>query len=382
MPKVSVIIPCHNAKRFLAQTVESVLAQTISDFEIICVDNNSSDGTDALLDSLARCDRRVRVVSEPVSGEGPARDAGLQNARGTWLYFLDADDLMEPTLLEEALRRGESSEADLVIFRTSYLDDQTGEVRECPECFTTDWISSWEDDGVFSPQRNPKRIFTSFQNWVHNKLFRASFVREQGLFFQHLHRMADILFTCRALSEAKRIALLDRRLHLYRTNNPQSALVTGDQYPLDFYEAFLALRGRLEELETWELYHDSFVDWAEEAVAMNLYRARSFEGFSTIAYTMKNGGLKRLDIADYPAERALFPLRHECCRAILEKPLDELAFLYLSLEKRRIAEVETETSRLRVSLRSCRDSTSFRLGNALITPLARARDALRDIARR
>ena len=115
---------------------------------------------------------------------------------------------------------------------------------------------------------------------------------------------------------------------------------------------------------------------------MNLYRARSFEGFSTIAYTMKNGGLKRLDIADYPAERALFPLRHECCRAILEKPLDELAFLYLSLEKRRIAEVETETSRLRVSLRSCRDSTSFRLGNALITPLARARDALRDIARR
>jgi hypothetical protein len=69
--------------------------------------------------------------------------------------------------------------------------------------YLRDWLP--QDMDVFDPHEWPKRILNSFQNWVHNKLFRASFVHEHNLAFQPVHRTADLLFTCRALTEAHRI---------------------------------------------------------------------------------------------------------------------------------------------------------------------------------
>lgn len=371
MPKASIIIPCYNAEKYVAQTIESARSQTLRDIEIICVDNNSADRTSAILRELANTDHRINVVSESEPGEGPARDAGRAIATGDWLYFLDSDDIMKPTLLEEAVRKGEQDNADIVIFRTIYLDDKTAEQRACPECFDVSWISRWIDANsrIFSPRDNPERIFNSFQNWVHNKLYRASFVTEHKLAFQHVKRMADILFTCRALAEAQRISLLDKPLHLYRCNNKNSALYTADTSPLDFYNAFLALRRSLEQNKTWFLYHDSFVNWAEEAVAMNIYRAMSFESFSTIIETMKQKGLDQLDIRDFPAEKALAPLRHECCMQIASKSPAEIAFHYFALERRHMNDLETELSHLR-------SSRSFKVGEKLVSPLSKIKGKL------
>lgn len=369
MPRVSVVIPCFNCEAFIRETVKSVLAQTLRDFELICVDNNSTDATLQVLSELAGSDARIRVISETEPGEGPARDAGLNAATGDWLYFLDADDLMKPHLLERAINRGESADADLVIFRTRYLDNQTGEQRPCPECFETSWIESWEEPGVFAPCHNPSCIFNSFQNWVHNKLYRARFIKEHDIHFQHIHRMADILFTCRALAESRRIALLDKELHLYRTNNPSSALFTADDHPLDFYEAFLALKHRLEASGTLELYRDSFVNWAEEAVAMNLYRSSSFDAFSTILSEMKQTGLEELGIANYPRDRAYQPLRHDCCMAIKDLSPAEVAFYYFVLERRHMNQLETEISRIKTSI-------THRVGQTVTKPLAAVRNAI------
>lgn len=369
MPLASIVIPCHNAARHLRDTLESAVSQTMRDVEIICVDNNSDDDTPDILSEFSHRDSRVRVIEEHEPGEGPARDAGRSIARGSWVYFLDSDDRMGPQLLEHACSRGEQTDADIVIFRTSYLDDQTGEVRPCPECFDISWISRWLSPGVFSPQDNPERIFTSFQNWVHNKVFRAEFIEQQSLAFQRVHRMADILFTCRALSEAKRIALLDEELHLYRTNNPQSALFSADAHPLDFYHAFLALRTSLEDHGTWKLYHDSFVNWAEEAVAMNLYRAKSFESFRAIVETMQSEGLARLDILDFADDKVLYPIRHACCTAIAHGDLAEIAFYYFLLERNHMNELETQLSRVRTS-------KTYRVGNMIANPLRRVRQLL------
>ena len=415
MPKASVIIPCYNAERFIEATVASVLAQTMPDFELICVDNNSSDGTFALLSGLAAGDARIRVISEDKPGEGPARDAGRAAATGEWLYFLDADDIMETELLSHAIARGEETEADVVIFRTNELDDQTGEFRPAWWAFRHDWIG---DEMVFSPAEHPERILNSFQNWVHNKLFRASFLRENGITVQHVHRTADLLFTCRALTEAKRIALLDEYLHQYRVNNPTSALFSSDSWALDFYEAFLALRERLEECGTWELYHDSFVNWAGEGVAMNLARINSYEGFCEIVETMKAGGLEKLDLLAWPREKAFDEDRWERIQSIKNDEPAKIAFTYLAYERaysrnadtwisirtlerndarRRVEELEghieglegriegleetigwkdREIESIKSQLSHVEGSVSFRLGRTLTAPLRFTRDRL------
>lgn len=347
MPKASIVIPCYNAEQYLRDTLESALAQTVTDVELVCVDNGSTDGTRQILDEFASRDPRVRIIDEAEPGEGPARDAGLKAAKGEWLYFLDSDDLMDPILLQETIVRGEASDADLVIFRTRSLNDQTSECVEMDFSFQTDWLPAGPVS-VFDPHDHPERILNSFQNWVHNKLFRASFVHKAGLHMQHVHRTADLLFTCRALTEAHRIALVDRTLHSYRIMNPKSAMATSDSYPLDFYKAFLALRARLEECGNWQLYHDSYVNWAIESVISNLESARSFEGFRTIAATMREGGFDRLDITGFPAERCDNEWRYARIHDIATLPLDELVFSHYADLKIRHDATEVHASELRI----------------------------------
>lgn len=98
MPKVSVIIPAYNAERFIKQTIESVLAQTFQDFEIIVIDDGSMDKTAEIVESFG-----VRCLRRKNGGVSSARNAGMEQAKGEYLAFLDADDLWEATKLEKQI---------------------------------------------------------------------------------------------------------------------------------------------------------------------------------------------------------------------------------------------------------------------------------------
>ena len=100
---VSVVIPVWNGERYLATAIESVLAQTHPHFELIIVDDGSTDGTAIIADGYARCDPRVRRVRQPNQGVAAARNTGLRVARGQWVACLDSDDLMLPHRLERQI---------------------------------------------------------------------------------------------------------------------------------------------------------------------------------------------------------------------------------------------------------------------------------------
>src|SRR5215470_14620707 len=101
MPRVSVIIPVFNAASTVAQAIESVLAQTFSDFEIIAIDNGSTDGSRQVLE---RYSRQVKVFAEAKRGPSAARNAGVRASSGEYLGFLDADDWWRPTMLERTVQ--------------------------------------------------------------------------------------------------------------------------------------------------------------------------------------------------------------------------------------------------------------------------------------
>ena len=105
MPKVSVIIPAYNAADFIRETIESVLAQTYRDLEVIVVNDGSTDGTMARLREFGD---RIRVHEQLNGGVARARNAGVNLARGTWIAFLDADDLWMPQKLERQLAHSDA----------------------------------------------------------------------------------------------------------------------------------------------------------------------------------------------------------------------------------------------------------------------------------
>lgn len=101
--RVSVVMPTYNAERYLAQAIDSVLAQTYRDFEFIIVNDGSSDGTLEIAEAYARKDPRIRIVSQENQGGAASRNNGMAIAHGEWIAMMDADDVMLPNRLERQL---------------------------------------------------------------------------------------------------------------------------------------------------------------------------------------------------------------------------------------------------------------------------------------
>jgi glycosyltransferase EpsJ len=102
-PIISVIVPVYQAEAFLDQCVQSMLAQTERDFELLLIDDGSPDNSPALCDAYAARDSRVRVIHKPNGGVSSARNAGLDAAAGKFVVFLDSDDWAEPDYLSRLL---------------------------------------------------------------------------------------------------------------------------------------------------------------------------------------------------------------------------------------------------------------------------------------
>ena len=120
MPVVSVLMPAYNVEPYLAESIESVLAQTFGDWELLIVDDGSTDGSGALADAHASRDRRIRVVHQANAGLSAARNTGIRHARGTYLALLDSDDVWAPEFLA----------AQLDVFRARPVAIVTGNAYE------------------------------------------------------------------------------------------------------------------------------------------------------------------------------------------------------------------------------------------------------------
>lgn len=113
-PAVSVIVPAYNIEEWLGECVESILAQTFRDFELIIVDDGSTDRTAAVAARYAAQDKRVRVIRKENEGPGEARNAGVRKAQGRWITFVDGDDLIHPEMLMTLTRCAKNTESLLV----------------------------------------------------------------------------------------------------------------------------------------------------------------------------------------------------------------------------------------------------------------------------
>lgn len=117
---VSIVVPAYNAERYLPACLDSLLGQSYRDFEVVAVDDGSTDGTGALLSLYAVRDPRVRVVTQGNQGLGAARNAGMAAARGDVLMFVDSDDLLVPQALSRVVRAFEDEHPDIVVFGFAY----------------------------------------------------------------------------------------------------------------------------------------------------------------------------------------------------------------------------------------------------------------------
>lgn len=128
---ISIIVPVYNVEKYLRQCLDSITAQTFTDWECILVDDGSKDKSGSICDEYAKKDNRFKVIHKPNGGVSTARNMGLEKANGEWLTFCDSDDILEPDALEKYMNAVESSNADIIRagYREVYPDGSIKDIK-------------------------------------------------------------------------------------------------------------------------------------------------------------------------------------------------------------------------------------------------------------
>ena len=121
-PEISIIVPVYKVEKYLNECIDSILAQTFTDFELILVDDGSPDNCPALCDAAAAKDSRIRVIHKPNGGVSTARNAGLAAAQGNWIGFVDSDDVIDKTYYEKLYRAAKQSGAEIAASNILYAN--------------------------------------------------------------------------------------------------------------------------------------------------------------------------------------------------------------------------------------------------------------------
>ena len=209
-PKISVIVPVFNMERYLRAALDSALAQTLREIEIICVDDGSTDSSPAVLAEYAARDSRVRVITQENAGVGPARNVGIRAARGEFVAFLDPDDLLPDASVYEAL----------------YFYAKENRVRVCGGgvCSLANDGKRYFPDaswGTNVDQAFPREGFMRFADWqfdygFYRYIFERRLLLDDEIFFPPYIRYQDPPFCARALEAAGEFYALRRTTYVFR----------------------------------------------------------------------------------------------------------------------------------------------------------------------
>jgi len=146
MNKISVIVPIYNVEKYLRRCVDSILAQTYANLEVILVDDGSTDGSPAICDEYAQKDKRVVVIHKKNAGVSAARNSGLDKATGDYVAFVDADDYVDTSMYAKLIEKAEQNDLDICVCQYYQVDEQTGKTKFVNE---TD-IDNIKNEKVFS----------------------------------------------------------------------------------------------------------------------------------------------------------------------------------------------------------------------------------------
>lgn len=206
--RISVIIPVYNVEKYLHECVDSVLNQTYQNFEIILVDDGSTDGSPKICDEYAENDKRIKVIHQSNGGLSVARNNGFYASSGDYVYFLDSDDWIEPSSMEVLLECAEERRAQVVFFDAISFE---GEGKPCEKQNYTRKRSYGDDSGIkiFSRLQDEK----DYHSAVPLLFMERHFLETNRLEFEPGIVYEDMLFTFQAYCLANCAAHVNRQLY-------------------------------------------------------------------------------------------------------------------------------------------------------------------------
>lgn len=243
---VSVVVPVHNNEKYLHRVFECLTAQTYRNLQIVLVENGSKDSSLKLCEEYADKDSRVEVYKiEKNAGAGMARNLGIQQARGEYICFLDADDWYESTLIQKLVESVSENNADVVICGyDTYVEGAENNGEKIS--FASQTFNSQRESRTFFADTFPHGI-TGF---LWNKIYKLSVIRENNILFPGTERLEDGFFNLKFFSVARSCNVVSDVLYHYRLSASSEVIKKHSEQYHCLVE--LLVENTLEEIAKWE----------------------------------------------------------------------------------------------------------------------------------
>ncbi|MCT3584276.1 MULTISPECIES: glycosyltransferase family 2 protein [Levilactobacillus] len=219
--RISVVVPIYNVEKYLEKAVISLLKQTLSDIEIILVDDGSTDRSGELADKVGERDGRIRVIHKDNGGAPSARNLGMSVANGKYIYFMDPDDVVRPKMLEEMFVKAEKDHAQMVIsgFTNQYFENGRS--------FQT--IVKPKEKTYMTKVKFRECAYKYFNDTLiavpWNKLYLVSYLKAHNLKFPNV-KWDDLHFNMEVIRDISRVSVIDNTDYQFLRSRPGSETTT------------------------------------------------------------------------------------------------------------------------------------------------------------
>lgn len=356
MTAISIVLPIYNAESFLDSCMEMIIAQDFRDFEIIAINDGSSDRSWELLIAWAEKEERLTLINQENKGPGETRNVGLDAAQGDYLIFLDPDDRFKPNLFSKLYAAAQRTNADIAVCASAAYDLETKEI------IRADWALRKD----LAPNHNPfagkdaaDDIFRIAIGWPWDKLIKRSFLLETGLRYPDIKNSEDGVLIFPALCLAERITLITDILIHHTTNRSDSLSYLRKDNALCFYQALILVREILIDKGVYSIFERGYMNWAVDFCSWNINTAHPDDRQEIYDFLVSEG-IEELGILKHPESYYFKIADYNTIQCMLKYSFPECLV---------IAELDNE-------IKAIKDSRQYRLGAAIAAPLRAFRNFL------
>jgi len=209
-PKISIVVAAYNVEGYIEKCLESLIAQSIKEIEILVINDGSRDNTVNIANEFTKRDKRVRVISQENGGLSAARNTGINHASGEFIAFVDGDDYLDKSMYENLYKKIIPGNIDLVVcgFKKVWLDEGASKLREKEYYFNKDLLNGDVLENFLCKHDEPFVVA-----W--NKLYRTEIIKENELYFENRAFFEDVGFMPRYLYFCNSIEVVNEALYYY-----------------------------------------------------------------------------------------------------------------------------------------------------------------------
>lgn len=253
--KISIVMPLYNAERYLSEAIESIQCQIFTEYELICINDASTDKTLEILEQFIQSEPRIRIYSNlERSGAAYSRNYGMKRAKGRYVTFLDGDDIFDENMLERAYTAAEHYQTDVVMYERMHAVSK--DIYHKKQVVHSELFRNRYCNTVFKIKNYMPHEFVNWPLAPSNKLYRRTFIENNSLEFQNLSCANDIYFSCMTMMLSERLLLLDdNRVMVYLRDHEEKSRISNSRDPKCTFQAFVHIAEELIKRDRFsELY--------------------------------------------------------------------------------------------------------------------------------